>query len=157
MNKRYFISVSLMTFIIPIVGFITEHLCTHIPLSVQLFCKWFVFSAVGLRLLVAGLMQSIKPSFTAQQIFHIQDPESFPIVRELGFANICFGLVGIVSLFRPEWRVVSAFGSGIYYAFAALQHIVKKPASANEAFALWTDVVVFGVLLGYLLWVGGVV
>jgi hypothetical protein len=78
-------------------------------------------------------------------------------VRELGFANICFGLVGIVSLFRPGWRVVSAFGSGIYYAFAALQHMVKKPASANEAFALWTDVVVFGVLLGYLLWVGGVV
>ncbi len=150
MNKRYFISVSLMTFIIPVTGFLIEHSSRQIPFSFGLFGKWFIFSAVGLRLLVAGVWQSVKPSFTAKEIFHINDSASYPVVRELGFANICFGLVGIVSLFRPEWRIVSAFASGIYYAFAGMQHLIKKPANSNESFALWTDLVIFVVLLGYL-------
>lgn len=99
------------------------------------------------RLFVAGIQQSAKPQFTAREIFHIHSPESFPIVRELGFANICFGLVGIVSLLKPEWRIVSAFASGIYYALAALMHIIKKPVGANEFFALWTDVIISVVLI----------
>ncbi|MFT3946649.1 MAG: hypothetical protein QM763_06710 [Agriterribacter sp.] len=37
-----------------------------------------------------------------KEIFHIDSPDSLPIVRELGFANLCFGLVGIVSLFIPQ-------------------------------------------------------
>lgn len=149
MSKKYFISVSLMTFLIPVAGFFTEHFSQNIPLTFELFGRWFIFSAVGLRLFVAGLQQSAKPQFTAKEIFHIETPESFPIVRELGFANICFGLVGIVSLFKPEWRIVSAFASGMYYAFAGLLHIIKKPVGANETFALWTDTIIFVVLLIY--------
>jgi hypothetical protein len=151
MNKKYFISVSLMTFVIPVTGFLIEHLTYSGILSFELFCKWFIFSAVGLRLVVAGLQQTIKPAFTAKEIFHIHNPESFPIVRELGFANLCFGLVGIISLFKPEWRMVSAFASGIYFGIAGLQHAIKKPAGANEKFALWTDILIFGVLLVYVI------
>ena len=139
-----------MTFVIPIVGFFIEHFSQNVPLTFELFGKWFIFSAVGLRLFVAGLQQSTKPQFTAKEIFHIDNPESFPIVRELGFANSCFGLVGIVSLFKPEWRIVSAFASGLYYGFAGLLHIIKKPVGANETFALWTDIIIFGVLLIYI-------
>ena len=149
MNKKYFISVSLMTFVIPVIGFLVEQFSTNIPLSFELFGKWFIFSAVGLRLFVAGLQQSIKPQFTAKEIFHIHNTESFIIVRELGFANICFGVVGIVSLFKSEWRIVSAVASGLYYAFAGLLHIIKKPISINERFALWTDVFIFTILLAY--------
>lgn len=149
MSKRYFISVSLMTFVIPVIGFSAEHLLNHSLLSFELFCKWFIFSAVGLRLMVAGIMQTVKPAFTAKQIFNIDSPESFPIVRELGFANLCFGLVGVISLFKPEWRIVSAFASGIYYGIAGLQHLIKKPVGANEKFALWTDLLIFAVLLVY--------
>lgn len=149
MNKRYFISVSLMTFVIPAAGFFAEHGLQGIPLTFASFGKWFIFSAAGLRLLVAGVQQTVKPSFTAKEIFHINDPGSFPVVRELGFANLCFGLVGIISLFKPEWRVVSAFASGLYYAMAGLMHLVKKPASANETFALWTDLLIFMVLAIY--------
>jgi hypothetical protein len=149
MNKKYFISVTLMTVVIPVVGFFAEHFLQNTALTFELFSKWFIFSAVGLRLFVAGIQQSAKPAFTARQIFHIDNSDSFPIIRELGFANICFGLVGIISLFNPGWRIVSAFASGVYYAFAALLHIVKKPAGANEKFALWTDVIIFAVLLAY--------
>lgn len=151
MNKRYFISVSIMTFLIPATGFFAEHLLQRTALTFGLFGKWFIFSAVGLRLFVAGLQQTAKPAFTAKEIFHIDSPETLPVVRELGFANLCFGLVGIVSLFKPEWRTVSAFASGLYYVMAGLLHLLKKPASANETFALWTDLAIFFVLAVYFL------
>ncbi len=149
MNKKYVAGVSVMAFVIPIAGFLAEHFFKNIPLTFHLFGKWFIFSAVGLRLFIAGIQQSVKPAFTAKEIFHIDSIESFPIVRELGFANLCFGLVGIISLFISEWRIVSAFASGLYYGFAALQHLIKKPVGANETFALWTDVIIFAVLLIY--------
>jgi len=138
-----------MTFVIPIIGFFSDHLISATELSLALFGKWFIFSAVGLRLFVAGIQQTAKPAFTAKEIFHIDNPESYPIVRELGFANLCFGLVGIVSIVKADWRIVSAFASGIYYALAALLHIIKKPAGSNEQFALWTDIIIFAVLLTY--------
>lgn len=138
-----------MTFVIPVAGFVIEHFSKGIPLTFELFAKWFIFSAVGLRLLLAGIQQTVKPAFTAKEIFHIDSPGSFPIVRELGFANLCFGLVGIISLLKPEWRIVSAFASGLYYGIAGLQHLIKKPVGANEAFALWTDLIIFAVLAAY--------
>lgn len=148
-NKFYIISVSALTFILPIVGFLAEHFVTNIALTFDIFGKWFIFSAVGLRLFLAGIKQVKNPEFTAKQIFHLNSSESFPILRELGFANICFGLVAIVSIFKPEWRIVSAFASGLYYGIAGAQHGFKRTAGINEKFALWTDLIIFSVLLTY--------
>ena len=152
MNKKYLISVSIMIFVIPTIGFLTEHILQNTHLTFGLFAKWFIFSAVGLRLFIAGIRQSINPDFTAKEIFHIEDAKScFSVVRELGFANICFGVIGVISLFKPEWREVSAFVSGLYFALAALLHIVRKQVGTNESFALWTNLIIFGVLLTYLI------
>ena len=74
-----------------------------------------------------------------------------PIVRELGFSNLCFGLIGIISLFIPSWRIVSAFGSGLYYGLAGLQHFIKKPVGANEKFALYTDILISVFLIVYVI------
>lgn len=148
-NKPYLIIVSVLTFVLPVIGFIAEHLKDEIDLTFTLYGKWFVFSAAGLRLFLAGVRQVTKPAFTAREIFHIYSPDVLPIVRELGFANICIGLVGIISLLKPEWRTVSAFASGLYYGLAALLHLVKKPAGINEQFAFWTDLLIFVVLTFY--------
>jgi hypothetical protein len=148
-NKLYLFNVLATIIFIPLVGSIIEVSVQHSIVTYELAGKWFVFSAVGLRLFIAGLRQIMKPEFTAKEIFHIQGDESLPIVRELGFANLCFGLIGIVSLFVPSWRVVSAFGSGLYYGLAALLHLIKKPAGPNEKFALITDVFVFFLLIAY--------
>ena len=149
-NKMYIASVLILTFAVPVIGVAAQMMITKdIPLSLELIGKWFIFSAVGLRLFVAGIKQTTNPAFTAKEIFHIDKAESLPIVRELGFANLCFGLVGIVSLFLPPWRIVSAFGSGLYYGIAGLQHLLKKPAGANETFALVTDILIFIFLLVY--------
>jgi len=99
---------------------------SDIALTFELFSKWFIFSAVGLRLFLAGIRQITKPEFTAKQIFHIDNPDSLPIVIELGFANLCFGLVGLISFFKADWRIVSAFASGLYYGLAGASSFNKK-------------------------------
>ena len=149
-NKRYIGVVVILTFILPLVCSVGQILISKdTPISFALIGKWFIFSAVGLRLFIAGIKQTTDPAFTAKHIFHLDNPESFPIVRELGFANLCFGIVGIISLFLPQWKVVSAFGSGLYYGIAGLQHFLKTPVGANEKFALVTDVIIFILLLVY--------
>jgi hypothetical protein len=149
-NKKYIVVVSVLTFILPLACTVGQMLINKdTPFSFDIIGKWFIFSAVGLRLLIAGIKQTTDPAFTAKEIFHLDNPESFPIVRELGFANFCFGLIGIVSLFLPQWRIVSAFGSGLYYGIAGLQHFLKKPVGTNEKFAFVTDIIIFLLLLAY--------
>lgn len=149
-NKQYFLAVSILTFVLPLLLSIGETVLNkNNAFTFELLGKWFIFSAVGLRLFLAGIKQTTNPAFTAKEIFHINSAESFPIVRELGFANLCFGCIGIISLFLPQWRIVSAFGSGLYYGIAGLQHLIKKPAGTNEKFALVTDVLIFIFLFVY--------
>lgn len=149
-NKQYLIAVSILTFVLPLLCPLAEILLNKEKIfSFELLGKWFIFSAVGLRLFAAGIKQTTNPAFTAKEIFHINSQESLPIVRELGFANLCFGITGIISLFMPQWRIVSAFASGLYYGIAGLQHLLKKSAGANEKFALVTDILIFIFLLVY--------
>ena len=149
-NKPYIILVSLLTFVVPVLcSFAQIVINKEATVSFTIIGKWFIFSAVGLRLFIAGIKQTTDPAFTAKQIFHLDSEEAYPILRELGFANLCFGLVGILSLFFPPWRVVSAFASGLYYGIAGLQHLLKKPAGINETFALVTDLAIFIFLLIY--------
>lgn len=149
-NKAYILGVSAITFLLPIICCYVEiFFYRKQQLSFELIGKWFLFYAVGLRLFLAGIRQISNPAFTAKEIFHLENPDSFPIIRELGFANLCFGLIGLISLFLPAWRMVSAFGSGLYYGLAAVQHFIKKPAGTNEQFALVTDVIIFVLLLIY--------
>ena len=149
-NKKYIAGVSILTFVLPAIC-ATAEIIVHkdIRLSFAVTGKWFIFSAVGLRLFAAGIKQTTNPAFTAKEIFHIDSPDVLPVVRELGFANCCFGLIGIISLFMPQWRIVSAFGSGFYYGVAGLQHLAKKEPGANEKFALMTDIIIFIFLLSY--------
>lgn len=151
LSKGYFYGVLALTVLLPALSaWIESRSDTGQPVTLALVGKWFIFYAVGLRLSAAGIRQVLNPAFTAKDIFHLEDKGSYAIVRELGFANVCFGLVGILSLFFPTWRVVSAVGSGLFYGLAGFYHLIKKPVSPNETFALVTDVFIFVVLLIYL-------
>ncbi|GAO43140.1 DUF6790 family protein [Flavihumibacter petaseus] len=146
MNKTYLVSLLLLILVVPVTGTFLELSRREIPFTVELFGKWFIFSAAGLRLFIAGLRQSLQPSFTAHKIFHFTGTDSYAVIRELGFANICLGLMGIISISRPDWRMPAAFASGLYYGLAGLLHIIKKPTGINEAVAMWTDLIIFALL-----------
>jgi hypothetical protein len=148
LSKTYVTVVTALTLVCPAVAIVIDRCVDHAASYPALVAKWFIFFAVGIRLTLAGLRQITKPGFTSREIFHIEGEACYPIVRELGFANLCFGLIGIISLFVPAWRIVSCFGSGLYYGLAALSHFIKRSAGPNEMFALVSDVFIF-LLLGF--------
>ncbi len=151
-NKSYIISITVLLFIFPVLSFFIERWVSSTTVNaLASLGKWLVFYAAGLRLFIAGIRQATKPAFTAKEIFHFTGTESFPVIKELGYLNICAGLVGIISLFIPAWRIVSAFSSGLYYGFAGFTHITKKSAGANERFAMITDIIIFILLMIYVL------
>lgn len=124
-------------------------------LGIAIVGKWFLFWAVGVRLFTAGLKQVLHPAFTAQRIFHLEDEHSFVVVKELGFANICLGLMAMLSLFLPQGRVIAAIGGGLFFGIAGVTHLFKKPATANELVALVSDLFIFMLMAIYVLGVRG--
>ena len=147
----YFFSVLLFMLLLPLICIITNIHQDSLPFSLLLAGKWMIFWAIGVRLFIAGIRQAIKPAFTAQQIFRISGSDSYPVIRELGFANICLGLIGILSLFRPDWRMPAAMAGGLYFGLAGLLHVFKKPDSRNEVIALISDFYIFLIMLLYVL------
>lgn len=143
----FYIAISIcLLLILPTACIITEILKEDILLHWTLVGKWFLFWAAGIRLFTAGVKQASNPEFTATRIFRFTSRESFVIIRELGFANIAMGSMGILSLINEHWRLLAAIVSCIFFGFAALQHFSRKSDSVNEYIAMVYDSVVFIVL-----------
>jgi hypothetical protein len=123
----------------------------HIASTIFLIGRWFAFWAVGVRLFIAGARQVIEPRFTAEEIFGIRDRASFAIVREVGFANLSMGVLGICSVFRVGWVVPAALVGGLYYGLAGAGHIFRKGKNAKEYTAMISDLFVFLVLMVFVL------
>jgi hypothetical protein len=143
----YEVSILLFFLVVPIVGTVIEANLFYSGRDLfPLLFKWYVFSGVGLRLFSAGLKQAISPSFTAKTLFNLDDEKAFAIVRELGFANVCFGIIGILSFFFPELRVAAAIAGGTFFGLAGFAHLFRKRESKDETFALVSDLFIFIVL-----------
>jgi hypothetical protein len=146
----YFIVVFLLMFLAPLGSIGAEHWYLHSTASlIALTGKWFVFWSVGVRLLLAGLRQYFQPRFTAQQIFHLEGDNALVVVQELGIANFCAGVLGVLSLPYPAFTAPAAIYAAIFYGIAGLRHIAEKNKSANEIIAMLSDLFVFAVLAGF--------
>jgi hypothetical protein len=148
----YSLFVALLLFVLPVASVTAEAIWARNGLSLMfLVGKWFVFWAVGIRLFIAGVRQVLQPRFTAEAIFGIRDPASFAIVREVGFANLSFGLLGICSIVRFGWIVPAALAGGLYYGLAGVGHIFRKDRNAEERVAMVSDGFIFFVLMAVVL------
>lgn len=144
----YEISVIIFFTVLPVVGVIADVLILKSEINIfSLMFKWFVFSGVGLRLSSAGLKQLINPSFTAKEIFKVNEENSFTIVREIGLANISFGFIGVLSFFLPEFRLAAAASGGLYFGLAGCLHLFNKRKSRDEIFAMISDYFIFFILV----------
>jgi hypothetical protein len=145
----YIAIVLCLMLIFPLAGIGVEH--GQFPLML-LVGKWFVFFGVGWRLAIAGLRQIIQPRFTLQQIHGGSGEGPLLVVRELGFANLSAGLVGITSLWMPTFVLPAAIGSGIFYAAAGGLHVVEKERGLNENVAMISDLGIALVLAAFVIW-----
>jgi hypothetical protein len=148
----YFVFVTLLLLILPVISITAEAALSRHALGIELLTgKWFVFWAVGVRLFIAGARQVIQPGFTAEEIFGLRDRGVFPIVRELGFANLSMGLLGICSLARAGWIVPAAIVGGLYYGLAGMGHVFQKEKNAKEYMAMFSDGFISLILLACVL------
>jgi hypothetical protein len=108
--------------------------------------KWYVFWAVGVRLSLAGLRQVVQPRYTAETILGFKGADALFFVRELGFANVAMGSVGIASLFAPLWVIPAALLGAIYYGLAGINHCFHKDRNKLENVALASDLFAAAVL-----------
>lgn len=137
----YFIIVVLFLLVCPAASVVIQAAQGHHSFGDPvLIARWWTFWAVGIRLFIAGIRQVIQPRFTAEEIFRIREPNVFPLVREIGFANLSMGAIGICSLVRISWVIPAAVAGGLYYGFAALGHIIQKNKNAKEYTAMVSDV-----------------
>jgi len=143
----YYLTVVLLMFVLPIASILIEILGFKVPTAFILVAgKWFVFWAVGARLLLAGLRQAIQPRFTAENILGIKGDASLHIVQELGFANISIGMIGLVSIFNGAWVMPAAIAGCVFYGFAGVRHVVQRNRNTLENTAMASDLFIFVVL-----------
>jgi len=117
---------------------------------VFLIGKWFVFWGVGLRLLMASLKQIINPAFTAETIFGVIDHKAQSLVQEIGFGNLSIGMLGVLSLFAPQWIVPAAIIGCLFFGLAGLKHLLERARNRSRTIAMASDLWLFFVLAFYL-------
>lgn len=150
-QEMYIVSLFVVLLILPILSIAIHVASGKVELDMAVIGKWFVFWAVGIRLFTAGFSQMFRPKFTAEKILGIKDPKSFLVVRELGFANLAIGTVGMGSILDPTWIVPSAISGAIFYSLAGVNHVMTKERNKLENMAMITDLFVAGVLFAFCL------
>ena len=153
MRLAYPVIVLVLTVVAPIVHIIVALAASGWTADPWPVIGWaFVFWAVGIRLLTAGLSQMVRPGFTSQGILGGKDGSANQIVQELGAANAAMGGIGLIAtLWLPAWISAAALAGGFFLGFAGLRHIAKKGKSVNEQVVTYTDIFVALVLAAYLI------
>ncbi len=146
----YPIIVAALMFVLPLLSVVIDVGVGHQATGSYLVAKWFVFWAVGIRLLLSGLRQIVQPRYTAETILGIKNEESHVVVRELGFANAAIAVVGIGSIIIPAWVTAGALAGGIFYGLAGVNHALRPHRNRLEVMAMISDLFVAVVLLGAL-------
>ena len=139
-DAMYAIIVFLLMMIIPILSVLIDAIFFNSTTSIIfLIGKWFVFWAIGVRLITASYKQIFSPQFTAQEVFQVSEKGAFAIVRELGFSLLTIGLLGTCSLFIPQWRLPAALVGGLFFTFAGFGHLIRKNRNKKETLSMLSD------------------
>lgn len=152
----YFVIIALCFVVGPIMSIIIERLVRRhrpdAPDLLTLVLRWFTFWIVGVRLFTAGVVQALRPEFTAEQIFNTTDPAVLPFISELGYANIAMGVVGILTLVWRGWVPPAALLGAIFLGLDGIRHLADGGAfTPDRTLAMVTDLIAVVVLGGCLI------
>ena len=114
--------------------------------TVEIALRWFVFWAVGVRLLLAGLRQVTRPDYTAKVILGLKSEEPLIVVRELGIANTAIGCVGVASVMIHGWSLPMALAGAVFYGLAGMNHATHRQRGRLQDVAMVSDLLIAVVL-----------
>ncbi len=140
--STYKIMIICLMIVFPIVSGLIELANTAYNPAILVFGKWFVFWGIGVRLLIAGIRQIAKPNLTSEEILGIKGSEAWVLVRELGFANLGLGLIGVLSLWLTGWGYAAGLAGGLFLTLAGIGHLKKQQRNSDENLAMVTDLLV---------------
>jgi len=144
----YYAIILLTMVVLPIASIVGEMSTTTGVVSfVLVSIKWFAFWAVGVRLLLAGVSQILRPGYTLKGILGIDEPRAHVIAQELGFANVSIGLAGLLSIVFSIWALPVAFIGGLFLGLAGFNHMRRPDRGLRENVAMISDLWAAGVLL----------
>ncbi|EIM29494.1 DUF6790 family protein [Microvirga lotononidis] len=142
--------IALTMIVLPLLSIGTEYALAPDEDPVFLIGKWFVFWAVGVRLLLAGLRQIFDPAFTAATIFKIEDPDARKVVVELGFGNVAIASLALLSVHWADWVTPAALVGAVFYGLAGLQHLRNRQRTGTENIAMASDLWIAAIAIFYL-------
>jgi hypothetical protein len=144
----YIATVIGLMLVCPVVSIVLEVVVrNHDVFETAIAEKWFVFWAMGVRLLLAGLRQIVQPRYTAQVILGIKNSDAMLIVRELGIANTAIGSAGVASIMLSGWIMPIAVIGVIFYGLAAVNHMMHAGRNTLQNVAMISDIFAATVLL----------
>jgi len=138
----YFAVVALFMLVLPVGSICLGIFAFGAAWSAILVAKWFVLWSIGARLSLAGVRQIIQPRYTATVILSLKHDESLVLVRELGFANVALGLVGLACWLFPAWIPAAALAGAVFYCLAGFGHLLQPHRNKFENLAMVSDLFV---------------
>jgi len=121
-----------LVFVLPLLSAGVEHYIDHSLQTIQMIGKWFVFWTTGIYLFASGVRQASNPEFTGMSIFRLSSRESYVMMKQLGFANMALGAMGILSVINDQWRVIAAITGGLYFGLGSSLYLFSAPAGKNQ-------------------------
>lgn len=85
---------------------------------------------------MASLRQILQPRYTAEVILALKSEDSLVLVRELDFANLSIGWIGLASLILPSWSSAAAQAGGVFHALADIQHMFRAECNGKRTIAM---------------------
>lgn len=144
----YYATILLTMVVLPLVSISTEMATsTGMEGLLVVSIKWFAFWAVGVRLLLAGVSQILRPGYTLKHILGVDEPRAYVIAQELGFANVAIGAAGLISLLLPGWALPVAFVGGVFLGLAGYNHLRRPRRNMRENVAMISDLFAAAILL----------
>jgi hypothetical protein len=72
-------------------------------------------------------------------------------VRELGFANLAIGAIGLGAVLDDNWIVPCAVAGAIFYGAAGITHLFKHRDTAAENVAMLSDLLMAAIAVGFII------
>jgi hypothetical protein len=118
---------------------------------IELLLLWFLGFGIGIGSIFNGLAQVFSPEMVAQSVGW----PNTPFLREVGFANISYGILGLLSIKYRSFWAPTIIAYAVFMWGAAIGHIYNiqqtgNLAAGNAGIVLYLDIlmpIVFILLL----------
>lgn len=94
---------------------------------IEVLLVWFLGFGIGIGSILSGLTQVISPEMIVQSVGW----SNTPFLREVGFANISYGILGLLSIKYRSFWAPTIIAYTVFMWGAAIGHIYNVQQTGN--------------------------